>query len=844
MTRTLIAALLLPLTGLAGTTTPLFEEIARYPQFAGFAVTSLVEARTGGRFGLFREAQEEDVSHPGGLFRLERDKTQVVHRFNMVDGYNPLTIVTAHDGTIYGTCQVGGEFQAGTVWSFNPKQSVFKKLLDVPLGFSNAAVLGTNPDGSLYGRLTNFGLLKGEYFRCSRAGNLQKLFDFDDLPAAEAGQTNPTNPVTLTLGRDGIYYGTTSDGGPTGQEAGVFFSLNENGDYQRLAVFDASTGLPPTTIVEGPDGAFYGISELATDSTHQPLLLRITKTGEISVVSDFGGLSYASAINRRVFSGPDQVLYIEVSRVTLEEADPADLFARIDVQGQTVEPVYNFTGAQRGALLLLASNGNVYGASRDAENRGVVTRLSGLGFGQLNRAPFALPDQVTLAEGATSVTFNPLRNDGDADSDELTLIEPSEPENGTVTVDSATGRLTYTTEDEDLVSDSFTYTISDESGATATARVRILRAGPSRTYASGLLFNEMPGYCRATITRSGQLTGVLHTLGRKFLLRVSLNEARAGGFVRAVTVPVDDDTAELGPLTVLLEETLPSGSDTTANLEVSLTYAQETFEKTIEEAPLSVDVDPQYSLTIPPFDPLADSEQVADGTDVQITDIPTQRPARLAGAGWMSVQVSDRRNVRLVGKLADGRAVTFGGVFGGEESLPVYITSSPLLPIVPTPPPRGFFAGRLDFSEEENEDAGTQCSGIFRWTRPVGGKGVFKKGFAILQPIAGFRYKRGRDLATQPDEATILPVKLELSAIPGLNAVQSTGTAEGPKFDFAEVNASFTSYGPNGSVTGTVKHPQLPFSSPASGVVIRKFNQIVGFYQTPNGTGQFVIKPE
>jgi hypothetical protein len=246
---------------------------------------------------------------------------------------------------------------------------------------------------------------------------------------------------------------------------------------------------------------------------------------------------------------------------------------------------------------------------------------------------------------------------------------------------------------------------------------------------------------------------------------------------------------------------------------------------------------------MPPIDPLADSGIEPDGTKVQITDVPAKRPSTLGGAGWATMSVSATGNARLVGKLADGRAISFGGPFSTDTTLPIYITCSPQLQIIPAPP-RGFFAGTLDFGNEQQDQSNAECSGVFRWTRPWTETGIFKLGFAIRQPIAGFVYNRPGGSGNPPPDPVELPVKLLINGPSGIPLAQTTGTAKGADFDFPSFNASFKTLGRDGTVTGTLRHPLLPFPSPASGVVIRKLNQVIGFYKTPTGTGQFVIKPE
>jgi hypothetical protein len=671
-------------------------------------------------------------------------------------------------------------------------------------------------------------------------------------------QKNPTDSFAITLGSDGNYYGTTPDGGTVdvGSEgvaedpgAGLFYRIvpeaAQDRMYESLAAFDATTGPPPVQILEGSDGVFYGVSVKSSGAGHQPALLKLSpppKPSPVILREDiFEGETFAGDINGLMFRGPDGAIYLELSRATLDSPDPADLLVRLNQAIPAESSAFTSTGGIK--FMMLASTGIVYGSKEQANARGTVTSLSELGFVTLpfNRPPYARPDIVTIPAGATSVTFFPLKNDGDPDRDKLSLTKDdlTQPEHGTADVDSD-GRVSYTPDSVSTLSDSFTYTVHDGNGGTATARISVVRAGPSRTYAGEVPIHVMPAYCRATITNTGQLTGVVNALGRRIPLKITLNEDREGEIIRAVTLPVNDNPEEDEQLnlTITLKETLPTSNDSAGSLSVTLETDTNSTTETLAESPRNLELDPQYTVTIPPFDPMAGSGIEPDGTRVQITDVPAVRPGRLGGAGWAAMSVSATGYARLVGKLADGRPISFGGPFSTGSALPIYVTSSPRLQLVPAPP-RGFFAGTLNFGGGEGEQTDADCSGIFRWTRPWGEKGIFKLGFAIRQPVGGYRYTRGGGGNNEPVE---LPAKMELSGPAGLPPVETHGTTKGAVFSFPELDATFKVVGRDGTVTGTLRHPSLGTSSAASGIVIRKLNQLVGFYKTPNGTGRFIIK--
>jgi outer membrane protein OmpA-like peptidoglycan-associated protein len=90
----------------------------------------------------------------------------------------------------------------------------------------------------------------------------------------------------------------------------------------------------------------------------------------------------------------------------------------------------------------------------------------------INRGPAAANDAYTIDCPAAS-TFNVLANDTDPDGDTLSITAVSVPGKGTATISS--GRIVYTPASTTCggATDSFTYTISDGKGGTATATVAV-----------------------------------------------------------------------------------------------------------------------------------------------------------------------------------------------------------------------------------------------------------------------------------------------------------------------------------------------------------------------------------
>ena len=107
----------------------------------------------------------------------------------------------------------------------------------------------------------------------------------------------------------------------------------------------------------------------------------------------------------------------------------------------------------------------------------------------VNDAPRA-SDDTAATNMNTSVEIAPLDNDTDTNGDPLTIIAVTAPANGTATINQGTptgpgtppnpDTLTYTPKNGFAGTDSFTYTIADPGGLTATATVTVTVSKPNR----------------------------------------------------------------------------------------------------------------------------------------------------------------------------------------------------------------------------------------------------------------------------------------------------------------------------------------------------------------------------
>ena len=186
-------------------------------------------------------------------------------------------------------------------------------------------------DGKFYGTTTDGGTnAVGTVFKITSAGQFTTLYNFCSLDKCGDG-ANPSGELLLAL--DGDFYGTTSDGGGHGD--GEVFKISASGKFTRLGSFrGASRGQgahPGGALIQGTDGDFYGTAG--------------------------GGRNQSGTIFKMTPKGSLTTLYSFCAQNNCDD------------------------GAEPGAVLVQATNGNFYGTTvlGGAEGRGTVFGITPAG---------------------------------------------------------------------------------------------------------------------------------------------------------------------------------------------------------------------------------------------------------------------------------------------------------------------------------------------------------------------------------------------------------------------------------------------------------------------------------
>jgi len=178
--------------------------------------------------------------------------------FYGTNGGNPQTgLVQGADGNFYGTAAL-------TCIECPQIRTVFRVTFDGLLT-NLATIIGSSKivpvtvyfllatNSCLYGTASGNGV--GSVFQITTDDTFTTLISFDG--------TNGYGPGPLVQGTDGNFYGATCYGGPgyngpQNNGNGTLFRIAPDGTFTNLFFFNGTNGVFPNTLMQGPDGNFYG----------------------------------------------------------------------------------------------------------------------------------------------------------------------------------------------------------------------------------------------------------------------------------------------------------------------------------------------------------------------------------------------------------------------------------------------------------------------------------------------------------------------------------------------------------------------------------------------------------
>lgn len=324
-------------------------------------------------------------------------------------------LLQAADGTFYGVTASGTpKGYAGSIFRLTASGTLSTLHQFSPSGQPEAG-LSLGPDGAFYGTAEtggNNGV--GSVYRITADGDFSTLYSF-------TGGTNGLRPkAALTLGSDGLFYGTTSEGG-RGTGSGTIFRISPTGSYTPLHSFDLATSgnQPLGKLLQASDGNFYGTTT-SFGANSAGTLYRLTPAGVVTVLHAFrGDASEGGGPAAGVIQGADGALY---GTTAGGGSTAGGTVYRVTLDG-AYSTLYTFRSGTPGenprSPLLLGRDGNFYGTASNisfGDARGVVYRLTPQGQYAVVYQSASLANEDGLEDepiqAADGDLYVPTRSDG------------------------------------------------------------------------------------------------------------------------------------------------------------------------------------------------------------------------------------------------------------------------------------------------------------------------------------------------------------------------------------------------------------------------------------------------
>ena len=360
------------------------------------------------------------VSNVGTVFKMTTSGAlTTLCSFNSTDGANPLAgVVQAIDGSFYGTTELGGVSNVGTVFKMT-SGGILTVLhsFDSTDGANPYASLVQATDGNFYGT-TFYGGAHGygTIFRMTPGGVLTTLHSFDF--------THGANPAArLVQATDGQFYGTAVFGGnglPYGY--GTIFKVTAGGALTTLHRFDFTDGIEPGGgLIQATDGNFYGTTsaggaDIIDCSEGCGTVFKMAPSGMLVTLHSFeftdGTLPWSGLVQ-----GTDGNFYGTTQGAQGGAINEGTIFEITEGATLTTLHTFSFTdGSTPEAGLLQATDGTFFGTtSQGGANNGINGTIFSLSVGlgpfvktlpASGKVGTAIRILGTNLTSATSVTFN------------------------------------------------------------------------------------------------------------------------------------------------------------------------------------------------------------------------------------------------------------------------------------------------------------------------------------------------------------------------------------------------------------------------------------------------------
>lgn len=413
--------------------------------FLANPATTPAQARDGNLYGTIYGG-----GYPGSVFEFSTaGASKVIYALSDPLGYNPAPgLSLGTDGNYYGATQSGGSSNWGVLFKVTPNgtYTVLHNFTGGTDGGGPEATPIQAADGNIYG--VTFGgccVASTVYKYTLHSGVFSTIYTYDNAHGMWAD--------SLMQGSDGNLYATALEGGI--KDNGTIIKLTTSGKLLNYYAFPGAKdgSLPVGSLLEAPDGNYYGTTEMGGFGYGYGTIFRMTPTGGVRVIYIFCmqlGLCVDGFEPSSLALASDGNLYGTTAR---GGANSFGTLFRITTSGEFTS-LYSFSAdvGETPTGLMQDTNGLLYGSAvyGGTYGYGAIYSLDmGLGpfvafvrpTGKVGQAAQILGQKLT---GTTSVTFNgvPASSFTVVSDTYTTAVVPSGATTGPVVVTTPTGPLT------------------------------------------------------------------------------------------------------------------------------------------------------------------------------------------------------------------------------------------------------------------------------------------------------------------------------------------------------------------------------------------------------------------